>query len=84
VASVEEALGERGLVVRRNDRYPGGWTVQRFAGHARVDAIQVELNQRRYLDLAARVRPAPPPRGDFDATQALLRAALGDVAGAVA
>ena len=60
---LEDALGERGLAVRRNERYPGGWTVRRFAGHERVDAIQVELNQRRYLDLGARVRPGAAAAG---------------------
>lgn len=81
VSCVAGALGAHGFGVRLNERFSGGWTVRRFAGHARVDAIQVELNQRRYLDLAARVFPAPPPRGTFRPTQRRLRAALADVCG---
>ena len=66
-----------GFDVRLNERLIGGWTVQRFAAHDRVDAIQVELSQRRYLDLKApRTRPGPPPPGDFEATAALLREVL--------
>jgi N-formylglutamate deformylase len=72
------ALAAQGLTVLLNERFTGGWTVQRFAGHEQVDAIQVELNQRCYLDLSARRYPSPPPVGAFDATQRLLRAALAD------
>ena len=77
---VAGALGSAGLDVRRNQRFTGGWTVRRFAGHDRVDAIQVELNQRRYLDLARRRYPQPPPPGDFGGTQRLLRDALTGIA----
>jgi N-formylglutamate amidohydrolase len=78
LALVTDALAAQGLDVRHNERFIGGWTVRRFAGHDRVDAIQVELNQRRYLDLSKRRFPSPPPPGAFDATQRLLRTALGD------
>jgi N-formylglutamate deformylase len=77
VALLSGALARRGFDVRLNERLTGGWTVQRFAAHDRVDAIQVELSQRRYLDLKApRTRPGPPPPGDFEATAALLRDVL--------
>jgi N-formylglutamate deformylase len=75
---ITDALAGQGLAVRHNERFIGGWTVRRFAGHERVDAIQVELNQRRYLDLTARCFPDPPPPGAFDDTQRLLRGALTD------
>jgi N-formylglutamate deformylase len=78
-ALVSAAFARQGLAVRLNERFIGGWTVQRFAGHERVDAVQVELNQRRYLDLEARAFPHPPPVGEFDATQQLLRGALAQV-----
>lgn len=77
------ALATAGLDVRLNQRFAGGWTVRRFAGHEQVDAVQVELNQRRYLDLERRRYPGPPPLGAFDATQRLLRLALADVAAQV-
>ena len=73
VALLADAFTGHGFGVRRNERFTGGWTVRRFAGHDRVDAVQIELSQRRYLDMAARRYPAPPPVGDFAATQRLLR-----------
>ena len=75
---LSDAFTGHGLTVRLNERFIGGWTVRRFAGHEQVDAIQVELNQRRYLDLAARSYPSPPPVGAFEATQDLLRRALAE------
>lgn len=81
---VRDSLAGSGLTVRLNERFTGGWTVRRFAGHDRVDAIQVELNQRRYLDIDHRVYPAPPRPGDFEVTQHLLRRALSAVTSPVA
>jgi N-formylglutamate amidohydrolase len=75
VGLVSGALAE-GFDVRINQRFAGGWTVRRFAGHGLVDAIQVELNQRRYLDLENRRYPAAPPLGEFSSAQRLLRSAL--------
>ncbi len=80
VTVVSGALAAAGLDVRMNQRFAGGWTVRRFAGHDRVDAVQVELNQRRYLDLEHRRYPAPPPLGDFAATQRLLSRTLRRIA----
>ena len=83
VQLLSAALASQGFDVRLNQRLIGGWTVQRFAGHGQVDAIQVELSQRSYLNLRARQgRPGPPPAGDFAATSARLREALA--AGVVA
>jgi N-formylglutamate deformylase len=79
IGLVTDALAAAGLDVRMNQRFAGGWTVRRFSGAARVDAVQVELNQRRYLDLERRRYPAPPPLGEFAATQVLLRAVLREV-----
>jgi N-formylglutamate deformylase len=70
------AFTRHGFEVRLNERFSGGWTVRRFAGHDRVDAVQVELNQRRYLNFEGHKYPAPPPKGDFEATQRRLRALL--------
>ncbi|HEX9063880.1 MAG TPA: N-formylglutamate amidohydrolase, partial [Streptosporangiaceae bacterium] len=84
VGLVAGAFEAAGLDVRRNERFSGGWTVRRFAGDERVDAIQVELNQRRYLDLDQRRYPHPPPPGDFGGAQRLLRRVLAEVAGRAA
>jgi N-formylglutamate amidohydrolase len=83
VRLVSGALAAAGFDVRMNHRFAGGWTVRRFAGHDRVDAVQVELNQRRYLDLESRTYPGPPPLGDFVATQQLLRTALQQITAAL-
>jgi N-formylglutamate amidohydrolase len=78
VRLLSEAFTGHGFAVSMNQRFSGGWTVRRFAGHDRVDAVQVELNQRRYLNFAGHKYPAPPPDGDFETTQRLLRALLAD------
>jgi N-formylglutamate deformylase len=78
VALLEAAFTANGFQVRRNDRFAGGWTVRRFAGEPRVDAVQVELNQRRYLDLDGDPYPDEPPRGCFTATSRLLRTVLAE------
>jgi N-formylglutamate deformylase len=78
VQLLSDAFCGNGFSVRLNERFSGGWTVRRFAANDRVDAVQVELNQRCYLDLAGRCYPSPPPIGAFDVTQQLLRRALAD------
>ncbi len=76
---VDAALTGHGFAVQRNLRFAGGWTVRKFVGHDLVDAVQLELAQRRYLDLTGPWRPGPPPRGEFEATQRLLAAAIGRI-----
>jgi len=49
---VEAAFTAAGFRVVRNRRYAGGWIVRRFADDPHVDAIQIELNQRTYIDPA--------------------------------
>jgi N-formylglutamate deformylase len=73
------ALAGQGLSVRANQRFTGGFTVRKFAGCERVDAVQLELSQRRYLDLDGRVFPRPPRPLGFGETQRLLATALSDV-----
>lgn len=72
-------LTAHGFDVRLNQRFRGGWTVRRFIPDDRVDAIQVELNQRRYLALERRSFPDPPPRGAFDEAKTVLRAVVEDL-----
>jgi N-formylglutamate deformylase len=76
---VDAALTAHGMQVSRNLRFTGGWTVRKFVGNDLVDAVQIELSQQRYLDLTGSWRPGPPPRGEFEATQRLLAAALGRI-----
>ncbi len=79
VQLVAGAVAASGFTVRLNERFSGGWTVRRFAGHGAVDAVQVELSQRCYLDFGGHRYPAPPPPGDFTGTQQRLRAALSSL-----
>jgi N-formylglutamate deformylase len=76
VRLLSDAFTRHGFGVRLNERFSGGWTVRRFAGHDRVDAVQVELNQRRYLNFAGHKYPDPPPKGDFEATKQRLHTLL--------
>jgi N-formylglutamate deformylase len=78
------AFSRTGLDVRVNQRYTGGWTVRRFVGHDRVDAIQVELNQRSYLNFDGHRFPAPPPKGPYERVKRQLRAAVLEIRDAVA
>jgi N-formylglutamate amidohydrolase len=78
VQLLSDAFTGCGFTVRLNERFTGGWTVRRFAGQDRVDAVQIELNQRCYLDLEGRIYPRPPPPGAFGSTQERLRTALAD------
>jgi N-formylglutamate deformylase len=73
---VTDAYARTGLDVRVNQRYTGGWTTRRFVDDDRVDAIQVELNQRSYLNLDDHRSSAPPPRGPYDQVKHQLRTAI--------
>ncbi|HEY2576669.1 MAG TPA: N-formylglutamate amidohydrolase [Streptosporangiaceae bacterium] len=75
---LSDAFTGCGFAVRLNERFTGGWTVRRFARDDRVDAVQIELNQRCYLDLTGHTYPGPPAPGAFGSTQGRLRAALAD------
>ena len=80
VTRIEEALQAQGLTVKRNLRFSGGWIVRRFAEQRRVDAIQIELNQRCYADPAAvdaRVLPLPYDAGRIAEVTLQLQNALG-------
>lgn len=76
VRSVADAFAGKGFTVLINERFIGGWTIRRFAANDRVDAIQVELNQRRYLAIDEHRYQSPPPAGAFASTKRLLRSAL--------
>lgn len=80
VIQMEQALEAQGLTVRRNLRFSGGWIVRRFAGHPRVDAIQIELNQRCYAEPAAidaRALPLPYEADRIAETTLRLQRAFG-------
>jgi N-formylglutamate deformylase len=77
---VADAYRGTGLDVRLNQRYTGGWTTRRFVGDDRVDAIQVELNQRSYLNLDGHRSSAPPPKGPpYERIKLQLRTAVQEI-----
>jgi N-formylglutamate amidohydrolase len=59
---VENALRVAGFTVARNLRFSGGYIVRRWADSERVDAVQIELNQRRYLRDSDVDESIPRPR----------------------
>jgi N-formylglutamate amidohydrolase len=59
---VEAALRNAGFSVARNLRFTGGYIIRRWAESERVDAVQLELNQRRYLHVSDVEGNRPQPR----------------------
>lgn len=49
VAVIEQALQTANFTTARNLRFSGGWLIRRFGTRSDVDAVALELNQRRYL-----------------------------------
>lgn len=59
VATTERVLAGRGLIVRRNTPYAGGYTTQHYGTPAQgVHGLQIEINRALYMDEATR---APGP-----------------------
>lgn len=57
---IAAAFTQAGFEVAWNEPFAGGWTVQRLADRAEVDAVQIELSQHAYLpsaDVDARRHP---------------------------
>jgi N-formylglutamate deformylase len=79
VRLVADALTGAGFAVRSNERFTGGWTVRRFAADPRVDAIQVELQQRCYLDWQGPRSGPPEPGPSFAGASRRLSAAFSQV-----
>ncbi|MGY1843360.1 N-formylglutamate amidohydrolase [Modestobacter sp. SYSU DS0875] len=81
---VERALRQAGLTIARNVRFTGGYIVERWADDERVDAVQIELNQRRYLRISdvEENRPSPPrdPAGWAETRRAMTAAVRSLVA----
>ena len=81
---VEQALRRAGFTVARNLRFTGGYIVRRWGAEERVDAVQLELDQRRYLQAADVEANRPQPRRDaarWTATRRALTTAIRSLAG---
>jgi N-formylglutamate deformylase len=77
--ALDAALIDQGFSTGRNERFPGGWIVRRFIADPRVDALQLELNQRCYADPGAvdrRDLPLPYDANRIKATRERLRRAF--------
>lgn len=61
---VAEAFSAVGLRIRRNDPFPGGYITARYQQNPRIDAIQIELNQRTHLCPEHIDGAQPSPRRD--------------------
>ena len=82
VDAVEAACACAGFVVTHNQPWSGGWIINRWADDPRVDAVQVELNQRQYLDAGDCDANVPRPRRDvaaWDRCVERLRSAVAHV-----
>ena len=82
VDTVQAAFAGAGFVVTHNEPWSGGWIVKRWTDDPRVDAVQVELNQRQYLDAGDCDANVPRPRRDvaaWDRCVERLRSAVAHV-----
>ncbi|MEE8118570.1 MAG: N-formylglutamate amidohydrolase [Gammaproteobacteria bacterium] len=68
---LHNAFRENGLCVARNAPYKGGYITQHYGHMANVDAIQIEMCQRVYMDEADPATALELPQ--FDNTRQLLR-----------
>jgi len=87
VAAVVDAFAWAGFTTATNLRFPGGWTVRHLAPRTEVDAIQVEINQRVYLDPAevdARLWPPGRPASAMTLAQARLETVIERLTGRLA
>lgn len=79
---VESALHKNGFTTQRNAPFSGGWVIRQFATNERIEAIQLELNQRTYA-LSRDVDAAKPlPRIEeslLNSTQKRLRGSLEQI-----
>jgi N-formylglutamate deformylase len=84
MARIEDAFVSSGLRVARNLVFSGGWIVRKFAGRPAPDAVQIELNQRCYLDPAEVDAFRQPPARDerrFATARALLADVIREIVG---
>jgi N-formylglutamate deformylase len=82
-AAVAAAFAGAGFHVAHDGRFTGGHIVSRHVGDDRVDAIQIELNQRRYLVPIEVDEARPRPTRDapsWQRTRTALRGALQQLA----
>lgn len=61
---IERSLRQAGFTVARNLRFTGGYIIRRWVEEERVDAVQLELNQRCYLRPSDVEEVRPQPRRD--------------------
>lgn len=79
VARLETELRTAGFSYRKNAPFSGGWIIRQFNDNSLVDSIQLEINQRLYMNISDVEKQAHPPRLDevsLSNTQRRLRAVL--------
>ncbi len=80
-ASFEKALMGQGFGVAKNDRWTGGHITQRYGGREGVEALQIELKVRAYLEgpHVDEKMSGDPDSGVFREAGQRLRAAFAEV-----
>ena len=79
VAAVVDAFTRAGFTTAVNLRFSGGWTVRHLAPRTDINAVQVEINQRVYLDPAeidAWLRPPGLPAAAMTRARARLETVI--------
>ncbi|MDE2196420.1 MAG: N-formylglutamate amidohydrolase [Gammaproteobacteria bacterium] len=77
VDAVEQGFSKAGLSVMRNHPYKGGYITDHYGGMAEVEALQVEMCERVYMDESLPAAAPGDPR--FGRAQALIRGVLETV-----
>jgi len=79
---IESALHKNGFTTQRNVPFSGGWVIRQFANNERVEAVQLEINQRTYASSRDVNAAKPLPRIEetlFNSTQKHLHESLKQI-----
>ncbi|MEA5444485.1 N-formylglutamate amidohydrolase [Gammaproteobacteria bacterium AB-CW1] len=77
IGGLEAGFEAAGLRVARNYPFKGGYITRHYGAMEQVDAVQIEMAQRVYMN---ELDPAGGPRHErFDQTRQILRAVIQDV-----
>ena len=79
---LHEAFSTEGLAVALNAPYKGGYITDHYGRQDGVEAIQIEMTQRVYMDEDD--SPGGPEHPRFDSTRQMLRRVLGRLADVMA
>jgi N-formylglutamate deformylase len=81
IGRLDESFAERGLRVSRNRPYKGGYITDHYGRREGVEAVQVEMCQRVYMDENAPLEAPAQPQ--FERARRQLREVYADLADAI-